>query len=334
MPAGEALTDDYVAEILKRNASSKPNRYPGDTAYGPLLSRGKSGAPKANTRFLRKIIRETDSHNAMLKARETAESRERFRRLERDRSVKDRFSAQRRDGNEVRRGVRDAERAEKKDPRRDSENRESSSSKTSKPRRERRDLDRDDERKHYKRKRSDDRSRSPVRHDRRRSSRNEKTSRTRGSAEVRSADVIESEPDSDPLDAIIGPRPPPKTLPRGRGALKSSSMDVHFDPEYDPNADVALNHDDEGDDWDIALEALRDRTKWRKQGAERLRAAGFTDEEVRTWEKGGGRKRDDENDMSSVRWNKKGESREWDRGKTVNDDHIGVEPEWGRLKGT
>lgn len=87
--------------------------------------------------------------------------------------------------------------------------------------------------------------------------------------------------------------------------------------------------DSDGDDWDQALEALRDRMRWRQQGADRLKAAGFTDDEINRWEKGG--KVRDEGD---VRWAKAGEGREWDRGKIVSaGGHVETRPDWGRLKG-
>lgn len=98
-------------------------------------------------------------------------------------------------------------------------------------------------------------------------------------------------------------------------------MDVELEPaEYD-------------DDWDMALEALRDRAKWRKSGAERLRAAGFTEEEVGHWEHGRtSRPEGAEKDISDVRWSKHGESREWDRGKVVDGGRVDVKAAWGRLK--
>ena len=140
--------------------------------------------------------------------------------------------------------------------------------------------------------------------------------------------------DSDPLEAIVGPMPktqpqPKKIIFRGRGAFSTTSaMDSHFASNYDPIADVRPNSDEE-DEWGLAIEAHRDRQKWKQQGAERLRAAGFTDEQVRKWEKGGEKTEDD------VKWAKKGEGREWDRGKVVDDDgDVDVKAEWGRLKGT
>lgn len=119
--------------------------------------------------------------------------------------------------------------------------------------------------------------------------------------------------ESDPLDDLIGPAPPPKTVPRGRGALKgASNMDSRFS-DYDPKSDVHLD-DDTRDDWDDALEALRDRARFRQQGADRLRQAGFTEEQVKKWEKGG------EKTVDDVQWTKAGEKREWDRGKDVEQE--------------
>ncbi|ROW16347.1 hypothetical protein VPNG_02688 [Cytospora leucostoma] len=126
----------------------------------------------------------------------------------------------------------------------------------------------------------------------------------------------EEEADSYAADDLIGPAPPPsKVLPRGRGALRGSSgIDSRFSSEYDPKSDMQL--DDEGghDDWDEALEALRDRAKFKQQGADRLRQAGFTEEQVKKWEKG------DEKTIDDVKWTKAGEKREWDRGKDVGQE--------------
>ena len=141
----------------------------------------------------------------------------------------------------------------------------------------------------------------------------------------------EAQEDSDPLESIIGPKPPlspPAVKRRGRGTLASTSgIDSRFSSSYDPSADVHPDGDLD-DDWDQALEALRDRQRWKQQGADRLRAAGFTQEEVKKWEKGDlGQSEED------VVWKKKGEGREWDRGKVVDEDgQIVHQSEWGRLK--
>ncbi|MCJ1301150.1 hypothetical protein MMC08_003949 [Hypocenomyce scalaris] len=137
---------------------------------------------------------------------------------------------------------------------------------------------------------------------------------------------------SDPLASLIGPPPPPqhpKILPRGRGALTSTTaIDTHFSSTYDPSTDIHPNSDSEND-WDQALEALKDRQRWKQQGADRLRSAGFTEEEVSKWEKGGETREED------VVWRRPGEGREWDRGKVVAEDgSVETRSEWGRLKGT
>jgi hypothetical protein len=145
-----------------------------------------------------------------------------------------------------------------------------------------------------------------------------------------------SNDDSDPLDDFIGPRPPPVTevRTRGRGTISAASgIDARFSSSYDPTIDIQLDPDEENC-WDQALEAFRDRQKWKQQGAERLRAVGFTEEEIEKWEKGSKKEND-------VRWAKKGESREWDRGKAVESDDvhatesvIKADLSWGRLKST
>ncbi|APA07386.1 hypothetical protein SS1G_13037 [Sclerotinia sclerotiorum 1980 UF-70] len=143
----------------------------------------------------------------------------------------------------------------------------------------------------------------------------------------------EQSSDSDPLDSIIGPRPAHEKQPlriRGRGATSlgsTSIMDSRFHADYDPKSDVQLEDtlQGEGEDWDQALEALRDRQKWKMQGANRLRDAGFSEEEVKKWEKGGEKKEED------VKWRGKGEGREWDRGKVVRGDgEVAFETGWGK----
>jgi len=222
----------------------------------------------------------------------------------------------------------------------------------------RRETSVDDKRDGRQRRRSRSRSRSPREHrkkesrhrdrspKRKRSESNEsarerKSHRSRLSPsdpkvserELKASKVEDSNADyySDPLDEIIGPRPPPvqQIRSRGRGALSNGSgIDSRFSASYDPTVDVQLDPDEEND-WDQALEALRDRQKLQKSGADRLRAAGFTEEEVMKWEKGGEKREED------VRWSKKGESREWDRGKVIDEDGVVTqEPSWGRLKDT
>ena len=127
------------------------------------------------------------------------------------------------------------------------------------------------------------------------------------------------------MEDIIGPHPPSNSpaLYRGRGAKGSSSgIDVRFSEGYDPSAD--MEPDVNGDEWQDAVEAFRDRQKWKQQGASRLRDAGFSDEQIVKWEKSGREK-----DINDVKWSKRGEGREWDRGKLVgHDGTMKRTPDW------
>lgn len=137
---------------------------------------------------------------------------------------------------------------------------------------------------------------------------------------------------------------------RGRGAYKSraSNIDAHFAPDYDPADDLPSDDDlvtslnkssrrpvaglmTADDDWDMALEAFRDRQRWKKKGEERLRAAGMNEETIDRWKKNAAFTGATSNDETSenVRWAKQGEGREWDRGKVMDEDgHIDVRAEW------
>lgn len=184
--------------------------------------------------------------------------------------------------------------------------------------------DRERERHH----RARPRSRSPNRHKR---SRQASSSKRPPATE----DDTGMHSDSDPLDDLIGPAPAQKAEPvraRGRGAHASSSgIDGRFAADYDPALDIGPESvpGPNSGNWEDNVEAYRDRQKWRQQGVERLRGAGYTEDQIKQWETG------DKKDETDVRWTEKGAVREWDRGKVIdNDGDIGVEAEWGRLKGT
>jgi len=454
MGSTDEYTDDYVVELLKRDAkatsSAAHNLGLGSLSSSSSKSRDVN-APKPNTRFLKNLIRDTDTHNAALLAKEAEESRLRLKKLrDESRPAKGRperqiYSARGRhdgtsgppvkrrrlsDGGATRDGhgssTRDRHhrltsdtasstrdhRSERKEPglrkehesrreldsRRDDDSRKDDELKRSRrehrPRDERKrrrspssaSPDEDAHRQESNRRREKEKhttrsSQSPGRdhhqhrhrhsthghrststtrhHDRRpqrsrhshspedpdrrkRSDRDNKDRKKEGQEKARERG--QSPPsDSDPLEDLIGPAPPPAQAPlraKGRGAFNRSAIDTHFSETYDPSADVTPEVEDR-DDWDQALEALRDRQKWQRQGADRLRAAGFSEREIDKWQ----RQKVDANgdrvpDEADVKWNKRGESREWDRGKVLgggDDDDAGVfdvRPEWGRLKGT
>ncbi|KAJ4147710.1 hypothetical protein LMH87_002218 [Akanthomyces muscarius] len=88
----EILTDDYVAGLLSQEASDCSIKY---SALGVDAFLGKDSSskkpaniPKPNTRFLRNIIKGTDTHNKALLAKEAAESKARLKRLERTEDIK------------------------------------------------------------------------------------------------------------------------------------------------------------------------------------------------------------------------------------------------------
>ncbi|KAJ5251950.1 hypothetical protein N7489_002360 [Penicillium chrysogenum] len=160
--------------------------------------------------------------------------------------------------------------------------------------------------------------------------------------------------ESDPLEDLVGPLPPRQDeapiRSRGRGAYKHnmSNIDAHFAPGYDPATDVHLDEDKlhsigqessrrpvaglmtRDDDWDMAMEALRDRERWRSKGEERLRTAGIDEAVIDKWKNNTAfAGMDGEGKPEDVQWSKKGEGREWDRGKFVDDDgHIDIRAAW------
>lgn len=393
------LTDEYVISRLQKEALS-----------GKSSERRDKNAPKPNTRFLRNLVRDADSHNAALLAKEKAETRARLKGLEEGKKrsreeVGDDGEAdlkkKRREGEREGRwkGVpsglggssmrgresKDERWTERAHTRRDEkvrswdsrERKERSSHKEHHSHRRRRSRSVDSRsrspphrkgqyrerrrsrspdagsrspqpRSHHRerrRSRSHERSDRKIRDDGRRekhrrhhhANRGESHSpaspKKRSDSKPSSRDRDELSEDSDPLDSLIGPAPPPTSRPRGRGgnATNRSTFDLRFnDPSYNPRADVALT-DSEGekDDWATSLEAVRDRAAWREKGAQRLREAGFGETDVAKFE--GSRREKDERDL---RWRSKGEGREWDAGKvSENDGDVQVKAAWTKALG-
>lgn len=420
MPANETLSDDYIANLLVNDAKDLTLKYSAQGLQAYLPKRSTTSAPKPNTRFLKNIILETDSHNAALRAKEASESRSRLKRLYTDteEAPKDRNGDENlghrskkrrveREHDETRSGKRrqpDQELSGHRH-RREPHHRAHSThdyhdeeDETDHRRRGKRDSYRftnherglfDEEisseyirsshrhhhlggrrhrhrnssrsrtlgqgedhhrSRHRRRQRRDDsisssrswsrsRSRSPRRD---RKSRRHKAARhpsfssvdrarqsprkdieTRNRRDFMAPSSPTSTASSDPLDDLIGPAPPsrspsPKIRRKGRGAARSlhTTIDTHFAATYDPALDVHPNSASE-DDWDQALEALKDRQRWKQQGADRLRQAGFSEKDIEKWKRGG------EKGERDVRWASRGEGREWDRGKSVGDDDYG-----------
>ncbi|KAL8839049.1 MAG: hypothetical protein Q9170_001885 [Blastenia crenularia] len=82
MPSSEALTDDYLAQLLAKDAKDRSIKYSRYGLQSFLPKRPTTNAPKPNTRFLKNIIKETDSHNAALRTTEVADARARLRGID------------------------------------------------------------------------------------------------------------------------------------------------------------------------------------------------------------------------------------------------------------
>ncbi|KAI1370725.1 hypothetical protein F4677DRAFT_345626 [Hypoxylon crocopeplum] len=365
MPPDDLLTDAQVADLLVEEAKDYSLRY---SAMGldalKSINKRPVNQPKPNTRFLNNIIRDTNSHNRALLAKESAESRAKLRDLE-DAEEKKRREEERKlrkakpgpsdtrkrmlgdiaailGGSSKRRRTEGADtpisiasdRTESGVDRNSRRQRQNPTvNGNTDVRRERGRTDRlsgrNEALRHGRRREEDGqdgestssnsrahrhRERSPRRDSRRQSSVARRPGRNHSPSEDSS--------DSDPLDDIIGPAPAPRTdiRRRGRGAnAATSGIDNRFALDYDPRKDVTPEPENR-DDWDQAVEAFRDRQKWKQQGADRLRSAGFTEEQIKKWEKGDEKDEKDEKDEADVRWTKAGGLREWDRGKVVNED--------------
>ncbi|KFY03492.1 hypothetical protein O988_01435 [Pseudogymnoascus sp. VKM F-3808] len=362
------FSDDQIAAILSKEAKECSIKYSAHGMSGLVPSKPPANKPKPNTRFLRNLVRDTDSHNAALLAKEAAESRNRLEQLvtkdtRRTNDIRRRqlgsITAVLNGNAPKRQKVGDTARPthnegsssgsfeERRDRTTDTRDYDSRDyyvqHKAKKPRRSKDDEDmkvvsspKDKHRSHrseskglsrHEKHRTDrsrhrSRSRSPEEDKRRRDHKRRERSPGRRSVpssasrredssydrERRRKPSPQSGSDSDPLEAIVGPLPPPKVKSRGRGTVSSTSgIDARFSENYDPALDLvseSQENDDNGDDWELVL----DRVKWKQQGADRLKAAGFTEEEIQGWKTG---------KKAEVKWTASGKEREWDRGKSV-----------------
>ncbi|KAL0635091.1 hypothetical protein Q9L58_005912 [Maublancomyces gigas] len=405
------LSDDFIASLMSNEAKDKSIKYSTLGLQAFLPKRSTTNAPKPNTRFLRNIVREADSHNAALLAKEAEESKERLRILQLKERAKrwgedaagngkgssSRSRTRQRPDRELYRvgGRKEAPATQDGENRRGEREMKRRKSRSKSPEGSERIKDPDKERKrHRRRSRSRERRRSGSRSRKHREHRSERhhgekerdgdrhrdrergndkssekkdcssdkhrerrhrspqsgrhddldadmdrSSRKRRKVEERTSiraspdlidEIIGSAPSAraspDLIDEIIGPAPPPPpTRARGRGTTSgSSAMDARFNEKYDPSMDMQPDSDD-GDDWDNAAEAYRDRQKWKKLGAERLRSAGFEEDFITAWEN------NDTKNTANIKWAKEG-VREWDRGKVVEEEtgEVSVRASWAK----
>ncbi|KAK2056302.1 hypothetical protein LY76DRAFT_548705 [Colletotrichum caudatum] len=298
MPNDTLLTDEYVAELLAKEADDCSLKYSSMGMDAFRTDKKPANMPKPNTRFLRHIIKDTNTHNKNLLAKEAAESRARLKDLEHAEEKERRRKAGPQDIRRRQMGDIKAILGDRKDNARGRAGKEKPQTEDEPPQGGR----------GFSIKGSGSGSSS--------SSSRPRAAQERGRKPVDGGDVS----DSDPLDDFIGPAPPqqqPAVRSRGRGAAGAgtSGIDKRFEADYDPKTDVEMAEDGAGagGDWDDAVEAFRDRQKWRQNQEQRMRAAGYSDETIKKWREGG--VGGEQKDGRDVRWAKAGEKREWDRGK-------------------
>ncbi|KAF5722599.1 pre-mRNA-splicing factor 38B [Fusarium mundagurra] len=342
----ELLTDDYVADLLSQEASDCSLKYSALGMEAYRTNKKPANMMKPNTRFLRHIIKDTDNHNKALLAKEAAESKARLKDLERTEEIKRRktnpsvHDIRRRQMGDIHAILGGKKRPRDEDEAGPSSRRES----------RRADKDRGQERKHDQRsddlftdKRSEQRQHGRLsRDDRRNIAIGHGAETDTPKKKVIIAEVIngetgldhlqaddgldrpenlreEEEEGSDAMEDLIGPAPPPKY--RGRGTVGGSSgIDRRFSDTYDPKTDIQMDEDEVGNDWDDAVEAFRDRQKLRQNQEQRLKDAGFADEQIQHASGA------DEKSTENVQWSKAGEKRAWDVGKVIGSDGV-AQPE-------
>ena len=280
------LDDDYVAKLLAEDARKTSRSH----AAGLTTSVRRDGL-KPNTRFLSHIVREADGHNAALKRKEEEEARRRLRALQSDAPQRKKRRTDETDSSKRRRLLSDIVGA--------------SHQRTSR-RSAREDRGRDEKTKsHLPSARHSDTKRyrsrcsaSPGREEEQRRERS--ASRERRRRRTKDSSLVND------------------TAPRGRGSNKSKRSTDHLAEDYDPSLDVSdrsdLEDDDDGDDWGMALEAVRDRARYKKSQSSRMRGAGFSATDIAKFEQSLTSDLKDVGDTSQIKWSRSG-VREWDKDK-------------------
>jgi hypothetical protein len=139
----------------------------------------------------------------------------------------------------------------------------------------------------------------------------------------RQADKRSSSLSSDSLEDI-GPMPAVRSVgrrARGRGSAGKEAMDSRFLDDYDPRQDGGAPTDASKDDFEVEVEKYRARQKLKRQGTQRLPSAGVNQAYTRVGQDDDTRvgQDDDTRNLNNLKWIKRGETREWDKGKFAED---------------
>ena len=357
------LDDAALARLLTEEARASSAQY---ASQSLALRRANGNALKPNTRFLKNLVQDVDSHNATLKRKEDSERAERLRKFEEEERRREREEGRERkrrrtDEEDGRTKRRNHEKKRGRDEHRSRRHRRNTSSASPRSRSPTRQSEtsqrrkRSSERRHRRhspvenQKHTDSKSSKHRKHKRRRSPSSIPPSRSHhknGSTRHRTPTPSRSPSStpSSPLTHLLGSLAPPLRRQLGPSHKSSayhnpsnSAMDARFSAHYDPTTDTQQTgpaDDDEeeeggGGDWDLALEALRDRRSYQKKQGKRMREAGFDEEAIGRWERSGvGEK---EKGWEDVRWKGRGEEREWDVGK-VDSHEEALAENVGKLK--
>ena len=347
----EDLSDANLARLLAADARSASQKY-STQGLSALIGGRSSPKVKPNTRFLKNLVKNADTHNDRLKRKEDAERQEKLRKFEeqdaermrsdrRDkrggedgrekkrRKLSEGNSKHRQESSKHRDRVREKHSRRKRRQRKNTSSGSSRSPSPSTTRTRDRAEDRSKVEHRKRRKRRDHTASESDNDDDKKHRSHYKLTRRRGSTvgnlpkdEIDKSDVSKrksherQEPDlasDDPLDTLLDN----KYLSQPR-----SRMDAHFSAHYDPKQDTNPDSGDDSD-WDRALNAMRDRSNFQRAQASRMLAAGFSDEQVKKWETTSSRPNNGETkDAKDLKWKAKGEEREWDKGKPLLGEHI------------
>ncbi|KKA28417.1 hypothetical protein TD95_003193 [Thielaviopsis punctulata] len=320
-PPESALSDSFVADLVVADAADYALRYSAHGLAALNAPKAFSAQPKPNTRFLRNIIRATDSHNAALLAREASESRARLRNMqqpETERKRRGQKEVSRRQVGEInailgapsagRKRKADDAQSEHADKKRRGEARDRSREKE-------RQRSRDGERRSSKegtherergRERARGRDKDAATRDTRERSRER---RQRSSSRSKSRSRERHGRRHRRHHSSYGPQPVSASTPRPRGrgvASAASGIDQRFAEGYDPQTDVSGSPHGAGN----AGEDM-----WMQMtGLFRLR------QKVKAGVEGQGQDKEEGDPWAGVKWRGKGEKREWDEDKEKEEE--------------
>lgn len=351
----EDLSDTHLSSLLIADARASSQKY---ASQGLSAFLGRKSAPKIkpNTRFLANLVKNADGHNERLRRKEDTERKAKLQKLEEMERRREMESEGRLKGTgeETMDGEAESRPRKRRKTLDDEDNEDHPHHKSSKHRSRGRDKER---RRHKHRhntssaeenEKNRSQSRSPSKTERRqrkhdskyRSKDHRKHKRRRSSPDrdnasdslqndsestLRAKSSSRSKHEEDPLNIpkLASTRNSAST-PQPTTKRKSSTK-RNTSPQDKDEAEAG--NDGGNDDWTSALSALRDRAnRQRIQASRRITSGATTDTTSTSTTKrekssNGSLTNGNMNDnVNDIKWSKKGQEREWDRGKEVEQE--------------